>query len=53
MRRHPIIVEATNVALAGMDPMEFIRSRSETEVLIMQAIVLNVADARAKANEAG
>jgi hypothetical protein len=43
-------VEATNVAMAGMDPMEFLTTESPVVMLCMQAIAANVAEIRAKQN---
>jgi hypothetical protein len=50
LRKHEIIVEATNVAMAGMDPMEFLTTESPVVMLCMQAIAANVAEIRAKQN---
>lgn len=33
-----MIAEAANIAMAGMDPMEFLTAEEPTKVIVMQAI---------------
>jgi hypothetical protein len=37
--------------MAGMDPMRFLESEDEIEILVMQAVMQRVATVRAEANK--
>lgn len=51
MKRHPVIITAANIALSKMDPMRFLTSTDQMEIMAMKAVSELVQEAYEKANK--